>query len=213
MPKNPITAYNELLAHPKTFLSKYPIRIAGSDVPSSVVQYYIYNWDFGRSKRPDSVLRTLYMHDTEAFRIDACTPTGHPFRAHSIEMVQSNITTGISFYTLPNTGGPDIMVTGVLSGCTFLVDAGPAPGSIMCAHLQPNGETGAMLNARLLGLHAAVYGRNNYGHLHDPANPGSFDRSVTIVGVRRNGQWKVYAQKLDGFASWSVRSAHRIYPA
>ncbi len=212
MPIQPATALQSLIAHPKTFLSKYPIRIAGAKVASGIIQYYIYNRDFGHSLRPGSVLRTQRMHDTECFYIDnQGMHGGHGFQAHSVEMVQSNVA-AVPFYTLPAAGGPDIMVTGALSGCTFLVDVG-AGGAIQCAHLQPNGESGTALNNRMLGQHDAVYGRNNYSHLHDAANVNSFDRTVTIIGVRRNGEWKVYAQKLDTMQAMSIRSVHRIYPA
>ena len=89
---------------------------------------------------------------------------------------------------------------------------GGAAGTIDCAHLQPNGEASTALNNRLIGGHGAVYGRNDYGHLSDPHTAGSYDRTVTIIGVRRNQKWKVYTQKLGTLRSMSIRSVHQLYP-
>jgi hypothetical protein len=209
----PLTAFNRLMNDPAKFLSRYPVRIAGAAMPSGVIQYHLNNRNYGnKTSRPDNILGTRSMHGTEAFSISSgASPMCHSFNAYSIEMVQSNVTP-IALYTLP-TGGPNIMVTGALTGCSFIIDHGPG-GTIRCAHLQPNGETGAQLHARLKPLgYAKVYGRERYDHLYDSTNPLSYDRTVTIIGVRNGGKWKVFAQKLDMMNDFSIRSVHRIWPA
>jgi len=115
----------------------------------------------------------------------------------------------IVLHQLPNNGQPILMFTGGLSGCSFIVNA--QGGSIACAHLQPIGETGVALHNRLNRLgYTAVYGRNDYNHQN--AN-GLNDRQVAIVGVLRNNQWKVYAQKNEyGGPNLTIRKVKRIYP-
>ena len=214
MPILPAVAFTSLTTNPAKFLSRYAVRIAGAAMPSGVIQYHLNNRVYGQgnTSRPDSILRTQKMHATEAFSISTVTsPLCHSFNAYSIEMVQSNVAP-IVLYNIP-TGGPNIMVTGALTGCTFIIDRGPH-GTIACAHLQPNGETGAQLHARLKTAgYDKVYGRERYDHLHDSTNPLSFDRTVTIIGVRIGGHWQVYAQKLDVMNDYSIRSVHRIWPA
>ncbi len=216
MPMTPAVAFARLTAHPRTFLRRYPIRVAGAPVASGIMHYYIRN-HHGNPLRPGRILRTRNMHQTEGFYVDNVNlPGGFQFSAYSVRMVQSNVAP-IVLYHISAVGGPNIMVTGALSGCAFIVDQG-ANHSIDCAHLQPNGETSVQLDTRLTGNYTAVYGRDRYDHVN-PAHPvtdaggPAYDRSVTIIGVRRNGRWKVYAQKLDPLNSYSIRSVHRIYPA
>jgi hypothetical protein len=78
----------------------------------------------------------------------------------------------------------DFLVTTLLNGCSFVINgAGPSVG-----HFQPRGGTtaGALRNA-LQGHYGLVFGGggNEYDqNLED----------VTIIGVRRPGGWKIYAQ-------------------
>ena len=208
MPKQPSIALQELMAQPREFLETYRLRIAGANAGSGVYNYFISN--DGVSQRPGKLLKTHHMHSTEAFRIQpgvGANPGAHPFATYSIQMAQSNVVP-IVLYTIP-AGGPNIMVTGVLSGCSFIVNLGPG-GLIQCAHLQPNGETGTQLNNRLNPVgYSVIYGRNSYNH-QDSSNV--YDRNVVIVGVRQAGQWKIYAQKQDHLNAYAIVSVNRIYP-
>jgi hypothetical protein len=206
-------ALTALTAHPRTFLQKYPVRIAGSSLASGVTQYAI--WYSQPSSRPGSILRTTNMHTTDAFRMSSqlgmAGPSCANFNAHSVFMEQSNVAP-IALYSIAAGAGPNILVTGVLSGCSFIVNDGPNPGDIDCAHLQPNGETAQVLETRLTPLYNHVYGVSSYGHTIATLGGASRDRNVTIIGVRMANRWKIYAQKLDIMNSFAIRSVHRIYP-
>lgn len=211
MPLTPLQALQALSLHPKTFLERHPVRIAGQNQPSGVLMYQFNSRNLGAStQRPGSILRTHRMHGTEAFSIDTM-PGGTAFLAHSVQMVSSAIAP-IALYTLPAAGGPNIMVTGALSGCSFIANAGAA-GGVDCAHLQPIGETAQQLQTRLSPNYTVVYGVHDYAHTVVMPDGPRRDRNVTILGVRRGGQWKIYAQKLDILNSYSIRSVQRIYPA
>jgi hypothetical protein len=208
MPINPLQAWTQLTTHPKTFLSHYPVRSFGANVPSGVEWCTI--GVIGASRRPGEVLGTARWHATDLLRLDVeqngIVPPNpnHRFQAHYVRMNQSNVDP-IHLHRI-DWSGPDLMVTGQLSGCSFCIrDAGG--GDIEVAHLQPNGETAVQLHGRMLGRgFSAVYGANQY----DGAT-----RVTSIVGVRRQGRWKIYAQKQQRLGvigdDYRVVSVTRIY--
>jgi hypothetical protein len=178
------------------------ITIAGSPQPSAVIRYYIVSYPRnGRhSFKVSSEQGTL---GADALAIDA----------HSIQMVpHANFPplNQINGYLLDNTG-PDLMVTGMLNGCSFIMKADAQRTSVRCAHLQPipGAGGGELLNTQCINTAAfagdagpvVVFGRNNY-----PVTTGG--RSCTVLGVRRRGVWSIYAQQFDAF--FNIVSATQI---
>ncbi len=210
MPINAAIAYNTLVANPGQFLKQYPVRIYGDMGASGIANYTLLN--LGQSRRPGSRLGTLRMHATESFEVrsnGAMLPgmAGHPFTAHSIHMDLGAAAMG--FYRLDG-AGPNIMVTGQLSGCSFaMLSAGP--GQVDVAHVKPVAMTGQTLYANITGAipNAHVYGAAATGGHYD-----SLDRVVSIIGVRSGGQWSIYVQKQDPGPNidYSIKSVYRIYP-
>ncbi len=210
MPIDPPIAFNSLLNANEVFLKSYPVRIFGDVNASGIAQYAIENR--GNSFRPGSKLGTHRFHATESFNIRA-TAAGlhavgsHIFNAHSIHMDMG--INAMEFYRLDNTG-PNIMVTGQLSGCAFVIN--PADGNNLdVSHIKPIGTTGAILAATLTGNHpnAFVYGATAGHGFYD-----SSDRVVSIIGIRdAGGAWRIYAQKHDAVSGdYRIRSVYRIYP-
>lgn len=107
-----------------------------------------------------------------------------------------------TWYSL--TGGPNLMITQRLTGCTFAIRV--HHGDVQVAHIAPNGETGAALHARLDAHFGVGHGYTLYGR----GAPYGQGRDVTIIGVRRPAGWQIYAQKMDQ-GTFKVRSLHRIY--
>lgn len=91
---------------------------------------------------------------------------------------------GIALNDLSTALGRDFAVTTLLNGCCFVID-GAAP---RVAHFQP---TGGMTSGNLRNLlqphYTTVFGGG--GHEYDHMN-----EDVTIIGIRRNMGWKIYAQ-------------------
>jgi len=212
MPIDPQVAYNSLIAGAGAFLNKYPIRIFGATVASGVTGYRFRNR--GVSKRPGTIMNTLRMKPTESFEIrsDAAMlgvpvvpgvpVNGHVFQAHSVHM---DLGIGaMNFYNLGG-GGPNIMVTGQLTGCSFIMTAG-AGGSVNVAHVSPTGTTGVLLRAALAAANAGaqIYGVGQYDHN---------DRTVSIMGVRTGTTWRIYAQKHDATTyDYRIKSVYQIWP-
>jgi hypothetical protein len=169
------------------------ITIAGSPQPSGVLPYYM-KADLPRNGK-------------EFFRT-SCNPVtvgagSHTFNAHSIQMVpHANVPAlnQVAGYVLDN-NGPDLMVTGMLNGCSFIMKANAGRTAVRCAHLQPPPGKGVELNVNCVNTAAfltdagpvRVFGRLKYQD--SPGHP----RSCTVLGVRRgSGAWEIYAQIFDG---------------
>ena len=210
MPINPAIAFHSLVNGPEAFLKRYPIRIFGDVNASGIAQYAIENC--GNSFRPGSIFGTHRLHATESFNIRAIIagmhgPGSHIFQAHSVHM--DGGIGAMGSYRLDATG-PNIMVTGQLSGCAFVID--PVGGNnVDVAHIKPIGITGSNLAATLAGNHpnAFVYGATAGHGFYD-----SNDRVVSIIGIRdAGGAWKIYAQKHDAISmDYRIQSVYRIHP-
>jgi len=207
----PQAALLQLTAHPRAFLNKYALacdEIVGQT--SGTLQAYFYTTGgLADAKRPGTVLKTHRMHDTETFHFCLLNPPlGKPDNAytsvqvHYVEMVSATSATVFNnIVWKPLTTNVQIMVTVQLSGCSFLWRT--QNGVLECAHLQPTGGlTGPQLQAQLTGHGANVYGRDDYGE----------GRVVTIVGVKRGSDWRIYAQKFRVGTS-EILSVHRIQPS
>ena len=120
------------------------------------------------------------MHQAESFKIRELPDAElndwecyYPFPAHYVVMDPSN--QAIRWYGL--TGGPDVMLTCKLTGCSFVIRK--QNDIVEAAHLQPKDESGLDLNRRLQGGVQTAYGRISYD---------MDKRSVTILGVRSGGR-------------------------
>ena len=208
MPMAPATALASLKNNPAAFLKVYPIRIFGGTRASGVRPFAIENR--GDSMRPGSILGTKNFHQTESFNIrllnsNMAGPGAHTFNAHSVRMDvgESAMTT----YQLDNTG-PDIMVTGQLSGCSFIISSNGNNTDV--AHVKPSGSTGAELATALStsNPNSFVYGATAGHGFYD-----SDDRTVSVIGIRQNGNWEIYAQKQDANSGdYRIHSVYQIYP-
>lgn len=188
--------------HPRTFLKTYPLQNNYDPQNDGIFRAHIFNGAAGQ--RPGSILKTQNMHTTESFTIQAAPGRlgeGYPFWLHGLHTGQSN---QAPVWYLLDGGGPDIMLTAKLTGCTFIARpaAGHPAGCVEITHLQPNQETGIALNTRM-----NVHGQHAYGRLRYDINV----RSINVIGVRQNGGWKIYAQKLEKH-NLAIRSVTRIFP-
>jgi len=199
----PAQAYNALLNTPDYFLKTCFLKIAGSPAASGVMNYNLrYKGDIAPPAGPAAVPQT--------FKFDITTimvPASQIIPTHSVQMVDYATLVvpagggpiNLTGYTL-GAAGPDLMVTGLLNGCTFCMLKNGA--QVICAHIRPLGGVNAgqdlhkrMMNrARMVGHLASplvCFGRNDY--------PGN----ATVVGVRLNGTWKIFAQLHNGYESFS----------
>jgi hypothetical protein len=204
----PSVALSQLSANPRAFLEKYPIQSNFDPHANGNAQIYIFNG--GGGQRPGSIMKTFNMHTTESFTVQ---PMPGQLGEGTTFWVQGLKTDGssnhnnnnIDWFRLGN-GGPGILLTAKLTGCTFVARSVPGqPGAVDVAHLQPDQplvENGLQLNQRL-----DIQGQQTYGRLKYDFNV----RSINVIGVRLPGGWKIYAQKLEK-QNLSIRSVTRIFP-
>ena len=139
----PSQAIAQLATNPSSFLRKYPVRIFGDPKGSHVASYRIE--DSGDSTRPGRRVLSSRRDETQRFDIrPRGVAFGNPagsvwFDAHSVKMFEGRSPYEIGVYTLPAREGPNLMVTGQLSGCSFAIrDNGD--GSYDVTHIRPNAQ-------------------------------------------------------------------------
>jgi len=207
----PIEACQTLITNPVKFLKTYPVRIFGSVAPSGVIACGLSNR--GQSHRPGRVLKTKRWHQTESFNLRTAASMhqlgqrGVQFLAHSVHMDAG--ANNLNFYRLPSIGGPNIMVTGQLSGCSFVISPIANSQDVNVAHVQPVGVDGVNLRNNLAGLHhnATVFGVSAQRGYYQGAN-----RAVSMIGIRAAGRWSFYTQKQQRGGDYRVMSVWRQYP-
>lgn len=212
-------AINKLKTNPNQFLRYNQVSIAGDPNPSGVSQYAASMVDDQKvvkgkivprydNYRPGKILGKYRKHGTR--KVSIVPYGGGPvavgtttFNAHSVQMVGEGATAipAIAGYLLPSPSAHILMVTGMLTGCSFVVlDTG---AGIMAAHIQPtpgnavNLRTNITANGRFvghLGSAVTVYGDNGgWGGM------GYDHRSerITVMGTFLGGSWEIYAQAFD----------------
>lgn len=122
------------------------------------------------------------------------------FRAFYVGMKQLGQDVSTTHFALPNVGGPSVMLTSQLTGCTFGVGTQAPGGPCLASHLQPAGSgdgkraPGALSEIGKAALKHAVSG---------PLGPGATilettgATQISVVGRRDNGMWQFYKQVID----------------
>lgn len=201
---NPARALIELRAHPRKWLeSHFLMAFAGVPKTFGVQTHYFGNTDLSGTQGGNVPQRTTgsqanYLvtkgKGTRTFTFHPSTmqvqftPSVVQHPVINVPVVGSaTLNNGFAGLPLNNLGGVQgahFMVTTMLNGCTFVIDgAGPS-----VLHVQPTGgATSAHVRNSLAPHYAAVFGGggNEYDHTIQDA---------TIIGVLKQGAWKIYAQ-------------------
>lgn len=208
-------AATALLADPPGFLAKNALTLAGGSTLSSDLRI----WYLSKAGNP---LASVAMSGTdpsgtawtgtrkiEAWRASVTSDTSDrvlktyklgtedvaEFRAWYVAMRQVGEATATTHFFLPGTGGPDLMLTSQLTGCTFGFGS-QSPGSgVLASHIQPpKAATGLGAN----DLRNAV------------AGPLGADATliettglvkVSVIGHRVGGVWRFYKQVVDAMSN------------
>ena len=205
----PAQALARLRAEPDAFLNNYYLKVERAMGQNGPTQYWFGaightvngRQVYDRTARPGRILGNLRMHNSKNFKFSQ-----HHFQLLG-DMIQPMVwhvdvsaANAIAINNIPSVqvsrgGGPDVVVTTLLNGCTFACE--PRPTHVLMAHVQPLGTTPALLetNVTANGIlaggtvvgAATVFGG---GISYQPAN-----HDVTIIGVRDVQQrWNMYAQ-------------------
>ncbi len=208
----PIEALGKLHGNPENFFRDYHVLVVRAVRQSGPTPYwfggvgYVHSRGktiYNRTARPDGILGRLRMHDSKNFKFSPVrgdlVGSPAPLMAWHVDVVGSDSATIVGnvvpALAVSRYGGPDIVLTTLLNGCTFVCD--PTPHSVLMAHVQPKGAgtTGENLHARIQGggmqLQGSqgVAGRRTFGRTDYTAND-----DVTIIGLRSGTVWRMFAQ-------------------
>ncbi len=215
--------YN-ILTGPSTldFLKHYGLMIAGNSAAGPVA-YRVFNNSDANSTRykmePDLGMPPAGAHSFQAQNV--------PMQKEEKDGVTMVCIPAMGGLRLPGAGGPNIMVTGLLTACSFAYL--PLPnGELKVAHIMPSTRvsgdaadskiaTSGMSLANNLaasgnfagqsGQGMKVFGSNLYQHQREG---GAFS-ACSIIGVRRMNGWALYAQ-IHTQQARNVVTAVQFYP-
>lgn len=190
------TALYRLRNDPLGFLRTNLLSIAGASQSNARLYYFGFHDQFQRSATTNEGFK--FAPDQVFVRSSVAGTDGKSTTAvsvHNVRMIPSNEDVDLSdieAYTL-GAGGPDLMVTGQLSGCVFAVQQ--QPGGLVVAHIQPGGkrQSGPMLreSIRLMGRF------RGHGRVTRVFGVGKdYPVRAHVVGVRTGGTWHLYAQQV-----------------
>lgn len=207
------TILNDLMADPKSFLRHYVLIIAGGKAATSGVASGIatFSCDSTGATMPGfttglSALRGVTKDREKIKFMKVAMPPRDPadadeFNAWYIAMAVMGSDAQTTHFPVPGTGGPDLLLTSQLSGCTFGVGSITTDGSRLISHIQP--MSGAVDAATRTKLHDETVDRMTDGVdavFEREARPGARHygdqhNRATVVGVRRGGAWEFWAQE------------------
>lgn len=186
----PDTALYQLRSMTEAFLQNNAVYIAGSNI-SGVRNFYFGN---------NSIQPAGPAGPNEAFRFSTAPVNMENsilVQVHNVRMIPNNVhieLNDLEAYSVA--AGPDILVTGQLSGCSFVTLT--LGGQLITAHVQPGGTraAGPMLK-QSLEIKGRFHGHPNQQFTR-VFGAGDYPNYAHVVGVRVAGQWKVYGQCFSG---------------
>lgn len=180
------TALYQLKTFPETFLRNNLLIIAGVKTSGIINNYYIESKDSANSSYNEAFKFTNFSSaenkDTVAVHNVRMIPISEDFKYTEIE-------------SYPLTGGPDLMITGQLTGCTFVT--ANSGGSTLVAHIQPGGSRGSGQELRDKVLKDGRF-KNYPNQTVSVFGVGDYQGAAYVVGVRIGGQWQLYGQMVTG---------------
>lgn len=204
----PTEALGKLRSDPRNFLRQYflmTVRAMGQSGPTA---YWLGGTGYvdlegrpvyNRTARPGRVLGTLRMQESKNFKFSPNrndligTPAQLMVWHVDVTPSASIVNDQVPALAVSRNGGPDIMVTTLLNGCTFACEA--TPHAVLMAHVQPTGGTTApQLETYIMNRGALVGGAGARRAFGGGRCYTAMSSDVTIVGVRAGQQWRIFAQ-------------------
>ncbi|HZN61541.1 MAG TPA: hypothetical protein VFC90_03960 [Planctomycetota bacterium] len=190
------TALYQMRSQPLAFLRHNLLTIAGASQSGARAFYLGYG---NISLTPTTNEWFKFSHDR---MVVASTTTGLDgkntvdVQVHNVRMIPSGETVDLADiepYALGG-GGPDLMVTGQLSGCVLAIQK--VSGGLIVAHIQPGGTRGPgptlctqIKNTGKFRGHGSVTHAFGIG--------AGYSTRAHVIGVRKGGAWNLYAQQVS----------------
>jgi hypothetical protein len=205
------TVLDELRADPEAFLRHHAVAIAGRAPDLSQLQEKRAKFELRTEGRPvfrgfQTGIAGLRSKEKERASIQFAQLPPNSNAALGPDVAEvwyvpmaADTTRMANRHTLlSGTEGPDIAFTSQLSGCTFSIGTASQDGGLIVSHIrppqgrQPNAaDYQAMRDAGSLGPMAHFFDRESRPGRTSYGEPGNL---ATIIGVRRRGTWRFYAQ-------------------
>lgn len=195
----------KLLNNPLTWLSNNALAIAGRD--DGQRDFYLFvdhpdptmqEVDVGPKWVIDTTVPRYRLADDEDWGAEIANAMC--IKMHT-DISNASSAVDVTNHLVPLAG--NFMLTGMLNGCTFLIDEAGGPGALRCTHLKPVGQTPESLNDQITGFNlnqTRVYGQRDYGA----------SEAVAILGLTK-GSWQIYAQ-LTPRSGRTVTRVETLYP-
>lgn len=206
-----------LLAAPKPFLEANALVIYGSTKGGSQTKDFVlqatsdvWKTSVGGSMKAAPV---YVMYDADGFNAKGVGPQSRRFNAHYISMREYDVRSqrwedaGATHYTLPGAGGPTVMVTSKLNGCTFGIGS-DGGGTRLVSHLRPPTALGG--TAARLRLDEGTRAGFSEGKL-DVSVMSSTEQNGTVLGLRTGSRWTFYAQRFQMLVGAGIIGAVQVY--
>lgn len=156
------------------------------------------------------------VYELKCFKGTNWTPRGHLTEGENFEAQWSGYKGGEArLAVLPATGGPSIMLTPQLTGCTIVCALQPDGGAIFAHYnLKDHGAPGTLDDATMKAIAEAQFGTPDAvlskGKYRTISKRGG-NLQVTVVGHRREGRWGFWAQYREDKVSGSqIRLVERL---
>lgn len=180
-------ARDEMLRAPASFLRKHRISIAGTKDDGPITFYMIV--DSGDLIFEDQLLNPHPLgFPVVGYKLTSDTNSDYGAKMRGTMSIKMHgkgnpaDAAGVISKLVPLQG--NVVVTGMLTGCTFVIRKQPA--GVSATHLQPPGD-GNVLQNLVAGWNipgVTLYGKRNYGTSY-----------THVIGFGGGGNWQFYAQK------------------
>ncbi len=183
----------QLRSNPQAFLSNNRLKIAGGNQDGIETFFFGYKDD-----RFDNYFK---FEKDSGCMIKKAGNDGLAYRALRVHNIRMNPRTEdfeldqIPGYRLDN-NGPDIMITGQLNACSFVVMEDRLNGGYLVAHLQPGGNRPQGAELRNVVRDTGAFGDN--GNVSVVYGLGDYPSFASIIGIRDGANWHIYGQSLSG---------------
>lgn len=182
----------QLRNNPQAFLSNNIIKIAGGKTDGVMTAYFGYRPGFD-----DNYFQFDMSSGGLAKKAGTDGVVYKALRVHNIRMNPRTEDFGfdeIPGYRLDNTG-PDIMITGQLNACSFVVMEDHRNGGYLVSHLQPGGSRPGGAELRNVLRDTGAFGDN--GEVTAVFGLGDYQAFASVIGVRNGEIWHIYGQRMN----------------
>lgn len=192
------TALMMLKGSPVPFLRMNLVQIAGAGVSGPQNYYFSHH----QADPHHTGMAEAFKFDTHFIGAGGGVPVtgidGQLYRMMSVHNVRMNPNTegldisDIPAYVLDGTG-PDVMVTGQLSGCVFAIRQ--EAHRLLVAHVQPgNGRQDGPLLRQTIRMMGRLHHAGAGGRVTHVFGIPDYNARAHVIGVRTGGTWHIYAQ-------------------